>query len=415
MAKTPPRRGDAIFLVGICTRLEGCLFRLLLLLSVAVSSSAAETNKPIVLPKFHYTTCVPGLDYAHLRETNQPWSIHVARLDRSHRELKILTSLADGRVRGLLPLSKQVAEFPAALGRPLVAINGDFFAIKPGPYQGDPGGLQILRGELVSSPTDKCLWFGADGEPHIAIAYPQLELHWPDGTRTKLGLNQQPLTNAATLFTPVFGDRTCATNEVELVLARVRRNPWLPLRIGQEYRARVAEIRAGGNTALKSNLMVLTIRGAARTNLVHLRRGDTVTFTTGASSDLSGAVEAIGGGPVLVKDGVEQPWPLNKGIMDYVQPRHPRTAVGFDERYFYLVAVDGRQSDLSAGMSFAELSSLMRQLGCRQALNLDGGGSTTFWLDGRVVNSPSDKRERGLGNALLIVETPAREAGARSE
>ena len=79
------------------------------------------------------------------------------------------------------------------------------------------------------------------------------------------------------------------------------------------------------------------------------------------------------------------------------------------------MAVDGRQSDLSAGMSFAELRSLMRQLGCRQALNLDGGGSTTFWLDGRVVNSPSDKRERGLGNALLIVETPAREAGARSE
>jgi exopolysaccharide biosynthesis protein len=54
-------------------------------------------------------------------------------------------------------------------------------------------------------------------------------------------------------------------------------------------------------------------------------------------------------------------------------------------------------------MTFAELAAFMRQIGCTEALNLDGGGSSTFWLDGRVMNSPSDKHERTVANALMIL------------
>ena len=54
-------------------------------------------------------------------------------------------------------------------------------------------------------------------------------------------------------------------------------------------------------------------------------------------------------------------------------------------------------------MTFSELADLMKSIGCTEAMNLDGGGSSTFWLNGKVMNSPSDKHERSLANALVIV------------
>jgi len=60
------------------------------------------------------------------------------------------------------------------------------------------------------------------------------------------------------------------------------------------------------------------------------------------------------------------------------------------------------------GMNLEELANLMKDLGCTDAMNLDGGGSSTFWLDGKVMNSPSDKHERTVANALVIVRKPER-------
>jgi exopolysaccharide biosynthesis protein len=66
--------------------------------------------------------------------------------------------------------------------------------------------------------------------------------------------------------------------------------------------------------------------------------------------------------------------------------------------------VDGRKKDLSIGVGFAELADIMLELGCKEALNLDGGGSTTLWLNGEVANHPSEKGvERNVANALVLV------------
>ncbi|NLH76279.1 MAG: phosphodiester glycosidase family protein, partial [Acidobacteria bacterium] len=82
-----------------------------------------------------------------------------------------------------------------------------------------------------------------------------------------------------------------------------------------------------------------------------------------------------------------------------------RTAVGVraDGRLL-LVTVDGRQPEHSVGMSIAELAALIGELGAVEALNMDGGGSTTMVVGGRVVNGPSDLTgERPVGDALLLV------------
>jgi hypothetical protein len=86
-------------------------------------------------------------------------------------------------------------------------------------------------------------------------------------------------------------------------------------------------------------------------------------------------------------------------------PRHPRTAVGFNARQIVLVTVDGRQKGWSMGMTMYELAGLMRRLGCQEALNLDGGGSTEEWVCGGIVNRPSEGHERPIADAILVRST----------
>ena len=68
------------------------------------------------------------------------------------------------------------------------------------------------------------------------------------------------------------------------------------------------------------------------------------------------------------------------------------------------MVVDGRQPGLSMGMTYPELAELMLKFGCTEAVNIDGGGSSTFWLGGKTMNSPSDGRERSIANGLIVVQ-----------
>jgi exopolysaccharide biosynthesis protein len=90
------------------------------------------------------------------------------------------------------------------------------------------------------------------------------------------------------------------------------------------------------------------------------------------------------------------------------EARHPRSAIGFsrDSSTLFLLVVDGR-TQKSVGMTLVELAALMRRLGAWQAMNFDGGGSTTLVVGGSIVNAPSDATgEREVGNALLVVRRP---------
>lgn len=87
-----------------------------------------------------------------------------------------------------------------------------------------------------------------------------------------------------------------------------------------------------------------------------------------------------------------------------MRERHPRTAVGWNGRCLFLVEVDGRQKNLSVGMTLDELAKLLTKLGCEEAMNFDGGGSATLWYDGQVRNSPCDRMEREIANCLVIVK-----------
>jgi exopolysaccharide biosynthesis protein len=123
-------------------------------------------------------------------------------------------------------------------------------------------------------------------------------------------------------------------------------------------------------------------------------------------------VEAVGGRPRLVRDSATVPEVDTEGQTGFATGRHPRTAIGIanNGKRLLLVVVDGRQAPYSAGMTLRELATLMLALGARDALNLDGGGSTTMVVENprsgtlEIANRPSDPTgERTVGDALAVV------------
>src|SRR5690606_4977005 len=84
--------------------------------------------------------------------------------------------------------------------------------------------------------------------------------------------------------------------------------------------------------------------------------------------------------------------------------RQPRTCIAWNDESIFLVAIDGRQDDVSVGMTFQEMAEFLKNtLDATDGLNLDGGGSTTMVVDGAVKNHPSEGSLRNVANALMIV------------
>ncbi len=160
-------------------------------------------------------------------------------------------------------------------------------------------------------------------------------------------------------------------------------------------RGAVAFLDRGGRTTLLFDRVTVTGDGA------------TYKTTLGSSArDWERARFAISGAGLLLLDGREiTDWSDEQIAPGFDTTRHPRTMIGADaEGAIWLVTVDGRNPELSLGMSFTELQRLARRLGLRSALNLDGGGSTTMWVGGRIVNTPSDAGgPRKVSDAILVV------------
>jgi len=348
-----------------------------------------------------------GVEYIYQFRPEVPWSIHVVKVDLSRKDLGFVVSLAQGSVCGLQTVSGQVAALPKELGTPLAAVNGDYFERVSKRYLGSLQGLCIRRGELVSAPLNNTCWIDAEGKPHFGDVFARFLLTLPDGTKMRFGLNCAPSTARSqvgaadvVLYTPSFGATTHTQAGREVILGAAKGSVWLPLAVGRVYRAKAIEANEKCNSALAAGTMVLYVTPAAAEKLPAIQPGDEMQIATGTLPDLSGAQYALGGGPMLLMNGRRHPWARSR-------KRHPRTAIGMNREHFFFVVVDGRQKGLSAGISHIEMAELMQQLGCTEALGLDGGGSTTLWLDGGVVNSPSEGRERPVGNSLVLVRKGA--------
>jgi hypothetical protein len=339
-----------------------------------------------------------GFTYKHDEDPAKPWSIHIVKVQRSSPELELQTTLGLGTKFGLTTLSEQIKTLPPGTGRAVAGINGDYYRTE-NPYIGDPKGLQIVRGEVVSGPAEwTCFWIDGAGEPHMTNVLSRFEVTWPNGQKLPFGLNEERTAGTAVLFTSAIGTSTRTSGGTEIVLGRHGTNTWLPLKPGQTFMAEVREVREAGDTPVTKDQAVLSIGSQALSRLSAVNPGTVLQLSTATVPDLNGASTAIGGGPALVRAGKVI------GGRNDANVRHPRAAVGWNKDFFFLVEVDGRQRNLSVGMTVPELSEYLIKLGCQEAMSLDGGGSATFWVYGQVMNSPSEGRERGMANALVVVQ-----------
>lgn len=152
-------------------------------------------------------------------------------------------------------------------------------------------------------------------------------------------------------------------------------------------------------------------REAYRVDGVVIFRGDSIAIfpcdTASYQTFATAEDNILAVGPVLMKDGVAADF---SSMRNGFRKRHPRSVVGYDaDGMVYMIAVDGRSDGNAAGMSCDELVLLCRYLGLKDAINLDGGGSTTLWCKkAGVVNHPCDNRrydnngERRVSSTILL-------------
>jgi hypothetical protein len=271
----------------------------------------------------------------------------------------------------------------------IAAVNGSFFA----PRTGQPQGTLILNGRLVSrTMLDRpSIWLKQDGSARIEVAKPSAAIVLDDGTTlTCQGVNEATKRHRITLFTDHFGPNTRTS----------RRGGHHELAVNA---AGTVVAEGNGSLRIPPGGYVLSGQGKGAANLRRaIGMGQQLRLTVNVAPSIQ---HALGGGPTLVEKAKIRIKSREQHFRaDVAHGRAPRTAFGVTADGHYLLAcIDGRKPGYSVGATLKELAKTMRMLGATDALNLDGGGSTTMWVKGRTVNAPSDGRERPISTALVVL------------
>lgn len=176
-----------------------------------------------------------------------------------------------------------------------------------------------------------------------------------------------------------------------------------------QMRVTVAPVKDVGNMAIPENGFVLSGTGFTANTLAKMQLGEefevtpTIYFDNVVKTDIT---EICGGCPMLLQGGKILE---TQGLLDHLPNREPRTAIGYnaDGTQAILLVVDGRQPGISVGVPSKDLAAIMLNLGCAEALNFDGGGSSTLYVkELGVINTPSEGSLRAVKNGLFVT-TPA--------
>ena len=363
-------------------------------------------------------------------ETAGPWVVNILEVAPNGFGGSVAPALATGVIS-----EKEALTGTASRAGVPAAVNGGYFVVEP--EDGTPGdlaGISAVDGRLVSEAingrTSLLLSGEAGAGASVAVLSSQQVATAPDGARRTIdGFNRKPglIRNCGgvggdeptelpkhdftctdeselVLFTPEFGQESESGDGAEVFL-----NP----------SGEVVEVRDERGGEIPPGGAILSGTGDATEWLrVHARQGARISISADVYADgeplpLGGGLGIVNGGPRLLRDGEVDITARAEGFVREEDPgfyyafgvrRNPRTLAGIKpDGTLLLVTVDGRGPGYSVGASFEESARLMQALGATQALNLDGGGSTTMTLDEELINRPSDDTgERPIGDAVLI-------------
>jgi exopolysaccharide biosynthesis protein len=279
-----------------------------------------------------------------------------------------------------------------------VGVNGDYFA----PTDGRPSGIFLRDGILATPPNPSRSSAGITLDGLLDVRRVSFRGTWRgSGQRRALNfLNKAPGTNGISLFTPDWGPATPRIGGAFAVVL----GSFPPATPNTDLAVPVVSAASATSVRIQAGTAVLVARGNAAAKLqAEALLGSTVTLRLILQPDWSVVSDAIGGGPVLVRDGVPVYRSNEAFTIAQLAPRGPRTAVGQRaDGGILLVTTDGRQPGFSVGMTNFELAQALVRLGAVRGMALDGGGSSTLAFEGTVLNSPSDGKERAVSTALML-------------
>lgn len=285
--------------------------------------------------------------------------------------------------------------------RVVAAVNGDFFIVD----SFFPIGLLVADGMIYDMPSKHRSAFvlTKDETPYIGPVTLDVSLQVKGDSLKIDRINSGTKSgDSVVLFTAPYGDEVGPAPGKRFRL-KMEEAEFLP---NQPVNVTVESIDSDTTTPLSHHDMILQIPPSQVSKIKFVDDGKSGVLSA-KLPQVSGVVASVcGGGPAIVLNGKVDVRHAEEKMSKSSLLKHPRTAVGFtkDKNTIYLVTVDGRQPRLSVGVTLDELAKYMLQLGCWAALNLDGGGSTSMVVNGKVVNHPSDIwGPRSVANSLLVV------------
>lgn len=340
----------------------------------------AQTEKP-KLPILKEETIAAGLmlrTYIYEDEDGQV-TAYFAEADPT--KYRVRPALARGIIPGRQTVSGIAHDTNAA-----AAINASYFA-----SDGTILGVTKIDGTIVGTTYYDRSAFGV--MPDDSFVFGKVSYNGTvkidQVTLPVSGVNAERGENGLVIYNRVYG-RSTGTNPYGLEYV---------IRDG-----RVAEINTN-DSAIPSDGYVISVHGTSMDAFAAAgtRVGDPTVLTEQTGGMWDRAEQIVGAGPRLVENGAvrvtagEEQFP---GDIRY--GRAPRSAVGVTKAGKIVFAVvDGRQEH-SHGLTLTEFAELLVKFGVQNAINLDGGGSSALYVDGDVVNSPSDGTERSVGSALIL-------------
>ena len=320
-----------------------------------------------------------GVKHIKLTKTinGRPVRINVVEINQKlNPNLQINPQLSSSRLA-----SKSTITTLARKNNSLVAINGTYFK----PQTGVPLGTLMINGKIYTGPIYNRVAMGIFDE---GFDMARLELNAQvksfKGNLKVDNINQpRMLSTHVIVYTPEWGSFA----------------PPSP-KYGKQIAVENGKIVSIGTQTMPIPHNGYVIVGPDE-RLSKLYRAKHVDLDIKTNPKWDNVKHIISGGPYLVKNG-EVFVDMTEQKLGAIGGKNPRTAIGYtQDGNFIMVAVDGREG-ASVGLTLKELAWFMKSIGCINAMNLDGGGSTVMYVNGRVVNMPKVKGGIALSNALTI-------------
>ncbi|MFP4697426.1 MAG: phosphodiester glycosidase family protein [Eubacteriales bacterium] len=331
--------------------------------------------------------------------------VHYVEFDLQNSNLDLQVGKSNDYVYGLQTVSGMANDYDKEGNRVVAAINGDFYHMN----NGIPLGTFINDGKIITDPPGTWLdWYAFGVKEDNTVVFgksPKLhkKLIIPGNSVLDINfINRIPaIEDALVLFTSDFYSSTKTNDNRDEYICEII--------IGDEVRAnkglilQVKDIRKNtGNTEIKDGEVVLSASGKFKDSLSKLKKGDELATFFNIENKWKDVKLAVGGQHLIVDNG--------KVANINSKERGPRVAIGVKEDgKIVMLEVDGRSSGFSEGVTLKELGEMMKDLGCVNALNLDGGGSATFLgrlpgeINRTVLNKLSDGKERRVANSIMLI------------